>query len=161
MAGLYGGVLLGLRNFERIEKAIDLHVDMHSSQFSVVTNTLTCWPLPLLNECRQCPVRVLSSIPKLDERAGSSMMLCRRRAEVFLDSTCIPNKGHNQMHLHDSDEREFAVAVSRHTKDVSHQSGLEGGRTEYSMPRCMYFNFKLSNKMSFLDPIQIFRSRSL
>jgi hypothetical protein len=108
-----------------VEKAIDLHVDMHSSQFSVVTNTLTCWPLPLLDKCRQWPVRVLSSISKLDERAGSSKMLCRRRAEVFLDSTCIPDKGHNQMQLHDSDEREFAAAVSRHVNHLSHQSGLQ------------------------------------
>ena len=49
-----------------------------------------------------------------------------RRAEVSLSFHEIQlafQTSHNQIHLHDPDEGEFATA-SRHANDVSHQSGL-------------------------------------
>lgn len=77
-------------------------------------------------------------------------MLCR--AEVsFPDSTCIPN---SQLNYHDSDEGEFAIAVSRHVLHVSHQSALHESAAQ-AEPVQEVFDFKLSYRTSFLDPMQI------
>lgn len=60
---------------------------------------------------------------------------------LFPDSACIPNKGYNEMRLHDSDEGDFATAISRHADHVSYQSGMQevGLSVRHKLGQCQRY----------------------